>query len=118
MTTSVFEIFTTVQSEYMEGLLAECLPGNNINSDPNLLKIKELSHHTLIEFRKEWEKVSDILTRENPDFMKSVTVNMRKQEMVRNTERAIEEREVKLAELKRKVNGLRKSVPDMLIDNI
>ena len=101
----------------MEGLIKECAVNKDINLDWKLAATKRHADHIVQEFYKHCEVIKRRLTEENPDIFKAISIDYRKREKVDNMERAIRERKEKLFELEQKVDLLRKSVPEKLIEN-
>ena len=104
--------------EALDTLLAGCTKSNDIKSDANILKVKEYTESVLAQYEKVWAEVSSELVAQSQssndtirDMNYGVSVNEEKYARVKNFEKAIAEREAKLADLRKKVNTLRATVP-------
>ena len=110
------KVHTESMREALETLLAGCTKTNDIKSDANILKVKEYTEQVLAQYEKVWGDVSAELvahstTESIRDMNFAVSVNEEKYAKVKNFEKAIADREAKLADLRIKVNTLRATVP-------
>ena len=103
--------------EALDTLLTGCTKNNDIRSDANILKVKEYTEQVLAQYDKVWTEVSSDLTadRSAPDVIKQmnypISINEEKYAKVKEYERAVLDRETRLADLSTKVNILRSTVP-------
>jgi len=104
--------------EALDTLLAGCTKSNDIKSDANIQKVKEYTEEVLDQYVKVWAQVSGELVAQSQsnndairDMNYAVSINAEKYAKVKSFEKAISDRESKLADLRNKVNTLRATVP-------
>ncbi len=113
---TIFQIFTNNISESMDALLTQCTQNNDIQSDANILKVKEHTDHVLRQFRHHWGIVSGMLHEQVPELEHAISIDVRKREMAQSLGNEIQLKEEKLTKLKQRVHALRSQVPQQLAD--
>ena len=106
----------TSLQEGLETLLSGCTKSNDIKSDANILLVKQHTDALLQQYQSVWQDVSRELEERDvaPEMNRAVSVDRAKFDRVKNVERAIQDRETRLAELQRKLHALRRTVPQAL----
>lgn len=115
-TDTLFQIFTNNVSEAMNELLTQCTQNNDIQSDANILKVKEHTDHVLREFETNWGIVSEILHERFPELEDVLSVDIRKRDQAHNMDKEIQKKQEIISRLKHRVHELRSQVPLLLAD--
>jgi len=115
-TEQILDCHISSLKEGLHTILSGCTKSNDIKSDANIAKIHQYTDGVLEQYSEVWTRISSELAVENfPEMIRSISIDKAKYNRVKGTERAINEREARLRELRNKMNHLRSTVPSELI---
>lgn len=111
---SLIECHKASLAEATDLLLTGCVQGRDVRSDANMSLMKDICDNILKQYSSNAQQIFALAQRENPDVFEAITVNKAKADLVEALQRTITERETRKKELSRKLQVLRKAVPDQV----